>query len=388
MNWFLQPAWHVIPLLVGICLFMAGCACVYHLLAILAACRFWATPEPPADFDPPVSIFKPLRGLERDCYELLAGFCRQDYPLYEVLFGVADPGDPVVPIVRRLQSDFPKLSIRLLIADRRYGANKKVDSLDKMHREMRYDFLAVSDGDMRAGPDYLRRIMAHFRDPEVGLVTCFYRAEPGGTLASIFEAIGITGEFHPSAMVARMLEGVKFAFGSTMATRKSLLEQIGGFPVMADASDDYEIGNRVAALGKRVIISPYVVNTVLWADTWRTMVQRQFRWTCCTHASRPKGHTGLIFTYGLPFLLAALILAPHSLVVWAFLCTWLMLRLASASVANRLVLHDPVLNRYLPLVPLRDLLTFGMWAASFFYRRAIWRGEQIRLENGRMRAIQ
>ncbi len=381
-------SWHLAPLLIGLCLFMAGCACVYHLLAIVAAWRFRTTPEPPADFTPPVSVFKPLHGLERDCHELLAAFCRQDYPLYEVLFGVADPDDPVVPVVRRLQQEFPDISIRLLIVDRRYGANKKVDSLDKMHREMRYDFLAISDGDMRVGPDYLRRIMAHFRDPEVGLVTCFYRAEPGGTLASIFEAIGITGEFHPSAMVARMIEGVKFAFGSTMATRKVLLEAIGGFPVMADASDDYEIGKRIAQLGKRVVISSYLVNTVLPADSWRTMVQRQFRWTCCTHASRPKGHTGLIFTYGLPFLLLAIVLAPHSAVVWTFVLAWLAARFASAWIANRLVLHDPVLDRYLLLLPMRDLLTFGMWAASFFYRRATWRGEQIRLENGRMRAIE
>jgi ceramide glucosyltransferase len=378
-------SWHLTPVLLAFCLFMAGCACVYWLLVIVAAWRFRAAPEPPADFAPPVSIFKPLHGLERECHELLAGFCRQDYPLYEVLFGVAHAEDPVVPVVRRLQAEFPDLPIRLLIADRHYGANKKVDSLDKMHREMRHEFLAVSDGDMRVGPDYLRRIIAHFRDPDVGLVTCFYRAEPGGTLPSVFEAIGITGEFHPSAMVARMLEGVRFAFGSTMATRKSLLEAIGGFPVMADASDDYELGRRVAGLGKRVVISPYVVHTVLPADTWRTMVQRQFRWTCCTHASRSRGHTGLILTYGFPFLLAGLALAPHSGLVWSFLCAWLVLRLGAAWIANRLVLHDPVLDRYLLLTPVRDLLTFGMWAASFFYRRATWRGEQIRLENGKMR---
>lgn len=366
---------------------MVVCACVYHLLAIIAAMRFRRTPEPPADFTPPVSIFKPLKGLERDCYELLAGFCRQDYPEYEVLFCVSDPQDPVVEVVKRVRADFPQVPARLLIADRQYGANKKVGSLEKMYREMRHPFLAASDGDMRVTPDYLRRVMSHFRDPAVGLVTCFYRAEPGGTLASVFEAIGISGEFHPSAMVARMLEGVKFAFGSTLATRKELVEAVGGFPSMADASDDYELGSRVAALGHKVVISPYVVNTVLPADTWRTMLQRQFRWARCTFASRPWGHAGLIFTYGLPFLLAALALAPASVAVWTMAITWLVLRLASAWMANTLVLSDPILKKHLLLVPLRDLVTFGLWLASFFFRQATWKGEQIRLEKGKMRPV-
>jgi ceramide glucosyltransferase len=375
--------------MVAICLLLAGCACLYQALVVVAAWRFRTTPEPPADFTPPVSVFKPLRGLERGCYELLAGFCRQDYPVYEVLFGVADPNDPVVPIVHRLQEDFPSLPIRLLVADRHYGANKKIDSLDKMYREMRFEYLAVSDSDMRVGADYLRRIMAHFRDPankkEVGLVTCLYRADHGGTLASVFEAIGIAGEFIPSTMVARMLQGVRFALGSTMAARKELVEAIGGFPAMANASDDYEMGSRVAALGKRVVISPYVADTVLPPDTWRTMIQRQFRWTCVVHASRPKGHTGLIVTYGLPFLLLALVLAPRSVAVWGALLAWLALRLGSAWLANRWLLRDRVLNKYLFLAPARDLLSFAMWLASFFYRRATWRGDRIRLENGRMR---
>ncbi len=373
---------------VAFCLFMAGCACVYYILAIVAALHFRATPEPPLDFTPPLSVFKPLRGLERDIYGVLAGFCRQDYPEYEVLFGVAGTQDPAVEVVRRLQQEFPRLPIRLLIADRRYGANRKVDSLDKMYREMRYQFLAISDSDMRVTPQYLRRIMAPFRDPQVGLVTCFYRGEHGGTLPSIFEAIGITGEFQPSTMVARMLEGVKFAFGSTMATRKELVEAIGGFPVLADyQGDDYEIGNRVARLGHRVAISPYIVDTVLPADTWGSMLQHQFRWVRSTAGSRPKGHFGLVFTYGLPFVLAALATAPHSAAVWTMAGTWLGLRLTSAWVAGVLVLNDPVLRRYLFLIPARDLVSFGLWAASFFYRRITWKDERFRLDKGKMRPV-
>lgn len=372
----------------GFCLLMAGIACVYYLLVIVAALRFRSTPEPPLDFTPPVSVFKPLHGLERDIYEVLAGFCRQDYPEYEVLFGVGNEEDPAVEVVRRLQQDFPRLSIRLLIADRRYGTNHKVDSLDKMHREMRYQFLAISDSDMRVGPDYLRHIMAPFRDPQVGLVTCFYRGEQGGTLPSVFEAIGTSGEFHASAMVARMLEGVKFAFGSTTATRKELVEAIGGFPVLADyQGDDYEIGNRVARLGRMVVISPYVVDTVLPADTWRSMIQHQFRWVRSAAGSRPKGHAGLIFTYGLPFALAALALAPHSGAAWTLAGTWLVLRLASAWVVGVVVLNDPVLKKYLLLVPARDLVSFGLWLASFFYKRITWKDERFRLDKGKMRPV-
>ncbi len=369
------------------CLFMAGCACAYYALALVAVLRFRAAPSPPADFTPPVSVFKPLHGMERDLYEVLAGFCRQDYPRYEVLFGVADPADPAGEVVRRLQLEFPGVAIRLLVADRRYGANRKVDSLEKMYSEMRYGFLAASDSDMRVTPDYLRRIMAHFRDPRVGLVTCFYRGEPGGTLASIFEAVGLAGEFHPSAMAARMLEGVRFAFGSTMATRKELVEAIGGFPSMADLSDDYEMGSRVAALGHKVVISPYVVNTVLPADTWRTMLQRQFRWECCTAASRPKGHAGLIFTHGQPFVLVGLAIAPDSAAAWTMAALWLTLRLGLAAAAGILVLDDPVMKKHLLLVPARDLISFALWITSFFYKRTTWRGERFRLEKGKMRPV-
>ncbi len=372
----------------GFCYLMGGIACVYCVFVIVAALRFRATPEVPLDFTPPVSVFKPVCGLERDIYEVLASFCRQDYPEYEVLFGVANLEDPAVDVVRRLQQDFPQVPIRLLVADRRYGTNRKVDSLDKMYREMRHRFLAISDSDMRVGPDYLRHIMAPFRDPQVGLVTCFYRGEPGGTLPSVFEAIGTTGEFHGSAMVARMLEGVKFAFGSTMATRKELVEAIGGFPVLADyQGDDYEIGNRVARLGHTVVICPYVVNTVLPADTWRSMIQHQFRWVRSAAGSRPKGHVGLIFTYGLPFALAAITLAPRAAAAWVLTGTWLVLRLASAWVVGVLVLKDRVLAKYLPLVPARDLLSFGLWVASFLYKRITWKDARFRLDKGKMRPV-
>ncbi len=373
--------------LVEFCLFMAGCACVYYLLTIVAALRFRATPEAPAGFTPPVSVFKPLRGLERNFYNLLARFCRQDYPEYELLFGVADSQDPAVEVVRRLQQDFPHVPIRLLVADRRYGTNRKVDSLDRMYREMRHGFLAISDGDMRVPPDYLRRIMAPLRDPKVGLVTCLYRGEHGGTWASIFEAVGLTGEFQTSALTARMVEGVKFAFGSTVATRKELVESMGGFPAIANLSDDYEMGSRVAALGYQVVISPCVLDTVLPADTWRTMLQRQFRWACCTAACRPLGHAGLILTHGFPFVLAALALAPRSAIVWAFAAGWLALRLAVAWVGGGVVLQDSTLKRYLFLVPARDLLSFGLWIATFFSRRTTWRGEPFRIEKGNMRPV-
>ena len=375
------PALSFSKLIVLVCLFLAGCACVYYILVIVAALRFRATPEPPPEFTPPVSVFKPLRGLERNAYEVLAGFCRQEYPEYEVLFGVADPQDPAVEVVRRLQQDFPQVPIRLLVADRRYGANRKVDSLDKMYREMRYRFLAISDSDIRVTPDYLRRVMAPLCDPRVGMVTCFYRGEPGGTLASLFEAIGLTGEFHPSAMVARTLEGVRFAFGSTVATRKELMEAIGGFSPLGDyLADDYELGHRVARLGHLVVFSHYVPHTVLPAHTWRSMLQHQFRWARTIAGSRPNGHRGLVLTYGLPFVLVALALAPHSAAAWSVAAAWLLLRLASAWVAGVLVLDDPVLRKYLLLVPARDLLSFALWAVSLVYHRITWKEERFALD--------
>ena len=372
-------------LLLGFCLTFVITAIIYHLLVLAAAAHFRRERKPGASFTPPVSVLKPVRGAEPDLYPCLATFCRQDYPEYEVLCCVEDREDPAGPAVLQLQKDFPNVPIRLLVADRSYGTNQKVNSLDKMYREMRHEYLVISDDDISVGPDYLRHIMAECGDPQVGVVTCPYRGRPGGTLASRFEAVGIAGEFFSGVLVARLLEGIRFAMGSTMVTRKELVAAMGGFPVLADyQNDDFELGSRLARLGYRGVLSHYVVDTLLPADTWRSMLRHQFRWMRGQACSRPKGHLGLIFTYGSVFLLGALALRPGSPAVWWVGGVWLALRLLSAWMAGVVNLKDPTLRRHWFLVPPRELLTVGLWAASLFYKKIIWKGQQYIIVRGKM----
>ena len=372
----------------AICLFFVGTAIVYNLLVIIAARRYLrqsAICNLQSAITTPVSIFKPLKGATPHLYDCLASFCRQDYPEYEILCCVAEADDPAVGVVQKLQSDFPGVSIRLLFVDRRYGANQKVNSLDKMNREMRYSYMLISDDDIVVGPGYLRHVMSEMSDPQVGVLTCPYRGKPGGTTASLWEALGITGEFFCGVFVARMLEGVRFAMGSTMGCRKELLEAVGGFPVFADyLADDFELGSRVAGLGHRGMLSRYVVDTILPADTWSSMIRHQFRWIRSQASSRPKGHFGLILTYGSVFAVTALLLAPSSLVVWAVAATWAVARMAAGWTVGAGALDDPTMRRYFWLLPVRELLTVALWAASLIFKTVYWRGESYRLEGGKM----
>ena len=378
-------------LLLAACLTLVGTAILYNLAVLIAALRFHQSairnPKSAITFAPPVSVFKPVCGAADHLYSSLACFCLQDYPEYEVLFCLPQGDDPAGAVVRKLQQDFPKLPIRLLVADRFYGTNRKVDSLDKMHREMRHDYMVISDDDITVGPDYLGSVMAEFQDPQVGLVTCPYRGKPGGTLASVFEAVGITGEFFCGVLMARLLEGIRFAMGATMATHKKMLEAIGGFPAIADYhGDDYELGRRVAEMGHRCVLSHYVVDTLLPADTWRSMLLHQFRWVRVQASARPKGHFGLILTYGSIFAVAALAVAPANYLplVWSMAAVWLAFRLAAAWTVGVGLLSDSTLRRNWFLIPFRELLTAAIWAASLFFKKITWKGEKYISAGGKL----
>jgi len=372
----------------AICLFFVATAIVFNLLVLIAAWKYLrqsAIRNLQSETVTPVSIFKPLKGAPPHLYDCLASFCRQDYPQFEILCCAADPEDPAVKVVQRLQSDFPAVSIRMLYVDHRYGTNQKVNSLDKMYREMRYQHMLISDDDIVVGPDYLRNVMAELADPTVGVLTCPYRGKPGGTTASLWEALGITGEFFCGVLAARTLEGVKFAMGSTMGCRKELLEAAGGFPVFADyLADDFEFGSRIASLGHRGLLSRYVVDTVLPADSWTSMIRHQFRWIRSQASSRPKGHAGLILTYASVFALVAVVLEPESPFVWSFVGAWLVARTAAGWTVGAHALSDPIVRRYFWLLPLRELLTVGLWVASLMFKTVYWKGEPYRLEGGKM----
>ena len=350
---------------------------------------------------PPVSILKPLKGTDPDIYESFRSHCMQDYPEYEIIFGVADPHDPAVPAVEQLQKEFSGYPIRLVVCPENLGPNVKVSNLEQMLRVARYDYLIVNDSDIRVEPDYLRRVTAPLvTEPRggdsgtipptdarhVGLVTCLYRGLAANTLGSKLEMLGISTDFCPSVLAAYQLEGgLHFGLGSTLAFRRADLERIGGFRAIVDfLADDYELGRRISDLGLEVQLSDVVVETHLPAYDWRGFLAHQMRWARGVHDARPGGYSGLVSTFGLAWALLSLIATRGAEWSWDVLGVVVLLRLAVALGVGHTVLRDRQLLRRLWLLPFRDLVGVAVWLASFTGRTVTWRGDRFKLENGRL----
>ncbi|MDE3170045.1 MAG: glycosyltransferase, partial [Acidobacteriota bacterium] len=341
----------------------------YYLLAILAALRFFSARRKLAanqDFTPSISILKPVRGLDNEAYESYASLCGQNYPEFEVLFGVSDANDPAIPEIERVIRDFPSRPIRLLIGSERVGASDKVNNLCRLAREARHHILLVSDSDVRVGPGFLRAIVSEFRDPAVGGVTCLYRGMASGFAATL-EALGDSGAFAPGVLVARLFGDIDFMLGAVMAVTAPQLASIGGFESLADYfSDDYELGSRIAAGGKRVILSRYPVSIVYPRETLGQAFRHQLRWNLSIRYSRPWGHFGLLFSHGLVWAILGAALAPSAAIVGAYLGAYLVLRCAMALAVGVMGMDDETTRRWWRLLPLRDALAFAVWIASFF----------------------
>lgn len=358
----------------------------YYLLAIIAARRFFGN-RPPAsrDFAPPVSVLKPVRGLDREAYENYASFCRQEYPEFEIIFGVTESTDPAVPVIEKLIRDFPQCKVRLLVGAPRLGAGDKVNKLCRMVREAKHDILMISDSDIRVAPGYLYAVAAPFAAPQIGAVTCLYRGITDGTLVSEMEALGNTSDFDAGVLSAWQLGGVDFTLGATMATTKERLAQIGGFEALVDHfSDDYELGHRIAALGYRVEVTTFPVFTVFPSQTLAQCFRHQVRWTLTMKHSQPWGHFSLIFTHGLPWAILAALIAPSWEIAAFYLCGYVVLRWLMAWTVGVWGVRDPILRKKMYLVPLRDAFAFVVWVTSFFKRRIEWRGSQYYIRNKRL----
>jgi len=356
----------IIYLLLILCL----CAIWFYCYSIYAAIDFFGSPDPvEPDFHPCVTLLKPICGLDSDAYENLASFCQQDYPQYQIIFAVRDQHDPGVEVVKQIIDNFPSIDIQLVVNDRTIGTNLKVSNLANAAAVAKYSILLIADSDIRVGSDYLRRVIQPMRDPTVGVVTCLYRSLTQGWMARI-EALWISTEFHPRVLVARKLEGIKFALGSTIVIQRSALEAIGGFLAIADyLADDFQLGNLPAQVGYKVVLSDYVVEHVLATASFSDLIQRQIRWACCQRVSRPWGYLGLIFTHGTATSLTGLGI------------TWTM-RLLMAWVVGVRSLKDPTAKKFLWLVPLRDLMSFALWCYSFVGNVIEWRGQRLKLTKG------
>jgi ceramide glucosyltransferase len=364
-------------------LLVAAAPLAYYAAAIGCALAFFRQrPHNIPDFSPPVSVLKPMRGLDRETYQNLASFCRQQYPDYELLFCVDDAEDPSVPIIHRLMAEFPSLSIRLLVDDLIPGANNKVSKLCRLAREASHDLLVTSDSDTRVEPDYLRRVVSPFQDHRVGAVTCLYKgmAQPG--FWSELEAVNITSNFMAGVLVAWKLK-LRFALGATMAVRRQALAEIGGFDALLDlAADDHELGRRIAGRGSGVEVAPTVVETECASRTFREFFQHHLRRAIVTRESQPAGQFAFIFAQGLPWTLAALVFAPLRTAM-SFVAGYLVLRLGVAYTVGRRGLHDRLIAKWW-LVVLDDCFSFVVWLFSLFANRVVWRGSIYQVRRGRL----
>ena len=366
---------------------------VYYLLSLFCVIGYfrgtWKVSDAKVPFLPPASILKPVRGLDHEAYENFAGFCRLDYPEYEVLFAVSDKDDQVCAIIEKLRAEFPSHSIRLITKIPRVGSNDKVNKLCQLVQKAKYDFIVMSDSDVRVEPAYLKEVLAPFANPKVGAVTAFYKSVSAGNLMSNLDALGMYMDSVPAALVAKHIEGkMRFAFGWTMATSKKHLAQIGGWEGMANYhSDDFELGKRIAQRGYRVELMAKPVSMVFPKETLSQHFHRELRWSIGLRSVRPLGYWGLIFTQGLPWALvaatAAMSIGSMPMAV-SYLAAYLILRIGLTWTTGKWGIGDRQLAKILWLVPLRDAISFIIWSAGFFSDKIIWRGMNYRVRHGQL----
>jgi ceramide glucosyltransferase len=348
---------------------------VYLVMIVVASRRFLAPAPSMLSGGEPVSILKPLSGLDDGLEDNLRTFFTQDYPDFEILFAVRSPEDAAVAVVKRLQAEYPQIHSELLLTGEPPYPNAKVYSLSKMMAAARNDLLVMSDSDIRADPRMLRRVAAEFAaDPKMGVATCPYRAVAGASVWSRLEAVGMNTEFFGGVLVARMLEGVKFAIGPTIVARKRALEAIGGFDRLKDyLAEDFVMGKFAAEAGWGVMLSRYVVEHRIGSESWTKNAAHRIRWARSTRRSRPAGYVGQLFTNPTPIALALVLVAPEW---WPQLVVTAVLRACAARIVAHNVLNAPV--GWWMLIP-QDLLSFVFWVAGFFGNSIDWRGRRYRL---------
>jgi ceramide glucosyltransferase len=346
---------------------------VYCVLTLVAAPRYRRVRPAKLAAAPPISILKPLHGVDEGLEENLRTFFEQGYPAFEILFALRDMDDPAIALVERLRADYPQVASRLIVTGQPPYANAKVFSLDRMLAEARYDLLVMSDSDIRVTPEMLAVIAAEFQDARLGLATCPYRAVAGHSFWSRLEAVGLNTEFIGGILVARMLEGMKFAVGPTIAARRETLAAIGGFDAVKDyLAEDFVMGKLAAERGWGVILSSYVIEHRIGSQRFWANLKHRIRWNRSTRRSRPAGYVGQLFTNPLPL---ALILVAVEPAWWPVAVETLLLRGAAAVSTARL------LGARLPwlLLPLQDVASFLVWIAGFFGNKIQWRGRRYYL---------
>src|SRR5271157_3518260 len=378
----------ILNMIAALCALLAVAGTAYFVLCIWAAKRFVRerSRETRTGFTPPVSILRSLKGLDPQMYLAFRSHCLLDYGEYEVLFGVSDPSDPALELVKKLQEEFPLRQLRVANCPEVLCLNGKVSNLAQMLPQALYEHIVINDSDIMVPHDYLQRVLAPMATPGVGMVTALYRGIAGKTLGSRLEALGLSTDFAGGVLVAGALEGgIRFGLGATIATTKTVLREIGGLEPLADyLGDDYELGARTVAAGHRVELADIVVETALPDYTLRDFWSHQIRWARNVRDRRPGQYFGLVVTFALVWAVFGVLAAPHAWWTWIILGVAAVARLTSAVIVGRRVLQDPHVLRDLWLVPLRDLVALSVWIASYAGNEIEWRGLRFRLRDGKL----
>lgn len=360
---------------------------VYYVLALFSSWRFFRIPEAPPlpDFSPPVSILKPIRGLDPSARENLVSFCQLDYPEYEIVFCIDGDDEPVVSLIDDLKRSFPQRSIRALLGSGRVATNDKVAKLVRLVNEAEHEVVVISDSDVRVRPDYLRRVTAPLKDPKVGAVTCFYVHTELLTWIDRLQTVGMMSDFYAGILVAWQLDGVKFTLGPTIATTRTRLNAFGGYKVLENRpADDLLVGRLIAEQGYEVALLHHPIETVSDYQSMRELLYKRLRWIVVMRHMRPWGHIGLLFTQGLPWSLLAVAVAPTGAIAAAYLGSYIVLRAAMTWTIGTHGLKQRGLWRELPLIPVWDAAAFALWLASFLRNSIRWRGADYYIQDGQL----
>lgn len=365
-------------------LLLAG-SLVYCVLVVVATKRYLSVKAPPLGAAPGISVLKPLCGQDHGLEENVRSFFMQDYPEYEIIFAVHRADDPAAEVAERIIKEYSnvRLNARVIVTGESPIPNAKAYSLNRLVREARHELLVMSDSDVRVDPTLLLQLAREFQNARVGLITCPYRAVAGESLWSRMEAIGMNTELMGGVLAARMIEGMRFALGCTLAVRRDVLDAMGGFGYLQEfLAEDFVIGQRAAELGHEVLLSSAVIYHHIGSQTMLHNITHRLRWARSTRRSRPAGYWGQIFTYPLPLaMLLCAVWAP----AWPVLLPTLVLRAAAAAATAVLVLDDPLFRRQWCLLPVQDVLGFLVWLGGFLGDKIVWRNRKCTvLRDGRL----
>jgi ceramide glucosyltransferase len=358
---------------------------IYYVLVLYSSWRFFSQPKPTTRnvFTPPVSILKPIRGLDPEAYQNFSSFCSQDYPKYEILFCVGQTDDPVIPTLEKVIHDFPEHRIRIVLGPDKEAVNDKVAKLRRLVAEAQYEIVVMGDSDVRVTPDYLRTVVAPLADPKVGAVTCFYLPAHSQTLPENLQTVGMVSDFYAGLLVGWQLEGINFALGATIATSRERLAQFGGLQAIENQpGDDLLVGRLIAEHGHEVKLLPYTVMKLGGCHSFKDLLAKRMRWMVVMKNMRRSAHFGLLFTQGLPWLLAAIAVHPLAGLALAYVLIYLGLRIAIAWSIGIRGLKQTGLWKVIALIPLWDALAFFIWLASFLRKSIQWRDGEYYIRDG------